>query len=528
MGLRLVAQAGGQRQPLAHADVVLDVERPLQVEVVDVRIADPPRVAARPPGLERGQALERVGAEIVRRVVRVERSGVEPHAAADRVDAAHVIEIRREVDRPGAAAAGDLRAAAGERVVDPDGHAVDRRARRRVAPRILEPRVDEGAAAERSDFLNPERVVVLVAVVGAIDLVVAADAEVVLRRVVLVVVDAQRLVLGDGVVEHRVDVLVGARLPQRHRLGDQPAGRLHVEIRRVERGRTVQRDVERGAVLDQRAREVAAVLLLPLGPLDVDQRAAAGERAVAQVVAAAAAQRPDPRLSDDVDEQAAGAVVLRGERVARDVDRLDHRLGRQLAALEAVDADDAVAAGHVLQLLGHFGRIVRQRVDLLARQRGAERAVVAVGRRFLLVAADGHRILQTLDRQHDQLLVVVGAADAHVLEHAGIEAGKLRRDEISSGRQRDRRDPLFRRLRGFPRHRRGRLVEAADGDGGARQDGARLVHDGDDQPSVARRRLREQRRGAGPQPQRHAQRHRRDPRHFRTSNFFGSIFELIL
>ena len=97
------------------------------------------------------------------------------------------------------------------------------------------------------------------------------------------------------------------------------------------------------------------------------------ERSVAQAVADAAAHRPDARLRDDVDEEPAGVVVLGRERVARDVDRLDLRLRRQPPRLRSCRREDGVGAGHVLELLAHLVRIVRQRVDLLARQRAAER-----------------------------------------------------------------------------------------------------------------------------------------------------------
>jgi hypothetical protein len=231
-------------------------------------------------------------------------------------------------------------------------------------------------------------------------------------------------------------------------------------------------------------------------------------------------------LRDDVDEQPAGVVVLRGERVAGHVDRLDHRLGRQLAAFEAVDPHDRSAAGHLLELLRHLRGIVRERVDLLARQRGAERAVVAIGRRFLFVAAHGHGILQTLNREHDHLLVVVGGADAHILEDAGIEAGKLRGNQVPSGGQGDRRDALIGSLHRIPRDAFRRVIEATDGDGGAGKNGARLIDHGHQQTAIARRCLCEERWGA--EEDEEAPQQRRTAHHFRTSNFFGSIFALIL
>src|SRR5205807_9871013 len=102
-------------------DVVLDVRAALQVPVADVGIADAPRVAARPAGLERVEALEGERAEIVRRVVRTVRSAVHHHAHPYRMDAADVIEIRIEIERPRVPSAGHLAAAARERVVHADG-----------------------------------------------------------------------------------------------------------------------------------------------------------------------------------------------------------------------------------------------------------------------------------------------------------------------------------------------------------------------------------------------------------------------
>src|SRR5690349_9861836 len=63
--LRLVADAGAEREVLADADVVLEIPAGLKVVVADVRVAHPLRVAARRAREERVEALEGVGAEIV-------------------------------------------------------------------------------------------------------------------------------------------------------------------------------------------------------------------------------------------------------------------------------------------------------------------------------------------------------------------------------------------------------------------------------------------------------------------------------
>src|SRR5687768_15443979 len=99
MRLSFVADARAQRQVPADPDVVLQVEAGLYVRVGNVRIARAFREAPRSAQLELSQALERVGPDIVRPIVRAVRSRVQLQAGADRVDAAHVVEIRKQVER---------------------------------------------------------------------------------------------------------------------------------------------------------------------------------------------------------------------------------------------------------------------------------------------------------------------------------------------------------------------------------------------------------------------------------------------
>ena len=67
------------------------------------------------------------------------------------------------------------------------------------------------------------------------------------------------------------------------------------------------------------------------------------------------------------------------ELVARDADRLDERLGRQLASFEAVDEDLAVGARDVHQLPLQLVGIIGEGFDLLPRQHCAERHVAVRG-----------------------------------------------------------------------------------------------------------------------------------------------------
>ena len=137
-------------------------------------------------------------------------------------------------------------------------------------------------------------------------------------------------------------------------------------------------DEERALVLNHRAAEAEAVVDVLFGAPDRHERAAAAQAIVAHQQVREVAQRSDARLRDDLNRHPAGGVKLRRELIAGDADRSNHRLGRQRPALEAVDADDGAGPGHLLQLLLQHRRVVRQRVDLIARQRRPERRTIAV------------------------------------------------------------------------------------------------------------------------------------------------------
>jgi hypothetical protein len=63
-------------------------------------------------------------------------------------------------------------------------------------------------------------------------------------------------------------------------------------------------------------------------------------------------------LRDDVDEMRGGVVTLCGELIARDVNRFDLRLRRQLPSFEAVDAQHRIRR-HVHNLPLHLIGIIR-------------------------------------------------------------------------------------------------------------------------------------------------------------------------
>src|SRR6185369_15510217 len=100
-------------------------------------------------------------------------------------------------------------------------------------------------------------------------------------------------------------------------------------------------------LLLERATDADAGFVQALRPLRRHERALAGHRAVADVVEGLPANRADARLRDDVDEERAGVVILGGEAVARDVNRLDLRLRRKRRAFEAVDPNHRARTGDV-------------------------------------------------------------------------------------------------------------------------------------------------------------------------------------
>ena len=168
------------------------------------------------------------------------------------------------------------------------------------------------------------------------------------------------------------------------------------------------------------------------GPRSGTERAAPGQAIAAEPRAEVHAHRSESRLRDDLDVDAAGGVMLGRELIARDADRSNLRFVRQRAAFEAVDLDDRAGTGHVHQLLPQHVGIVRQRFELFAGERGAERGAARVGGRRLFVLADGDRFLVTRDRQHQHLLV--GAvADAHVGQPPRFEAVELGLNRIAAG-----------------------------------------------------------------------------------------------
>jgi hypothetical protein len=112
------AQAGAEREAAAEPDVVLHVRAALHIEVRDVRVADPPRVAPWRAGLVGLEAFEGVGPEVVQALVGAVPLRNEQDAGADRMNAAHVVEIRGRVDADDVASAGTLLPAAREGIVD--------------------------------------------------------------------------------------------------------------------------------------------------------------------------------------------------------------------------------------------------------------------------------------------------------------------------------------------------------------------------------------------------------------------------
>ena len=227
-------------------------------------------------------------------------------------------------------------------------------------------------------------------------------------------------------------------------------------------------------------------------------------------------------------------MVFGGELIARDTNRSNHRFGRQRSAFETVDADHRTGTRHVLELLLQDRRVVRERLDLLARQGRAKRRAVPVGGRLLFVLFHGDRRLDALDRQHGDL-PVLAVPHADISQQPFFESGKLDLNGISA--RCERRDDCHTRVRrAHRRDRRGfrRFICRCDGDGRADDDRAGLIHDGNAQRSAGSGLGEEvrageiQRRSSDQNHEQLAQGRKDVVAHFGASNFRGSIFTLTL
>jgi hypothetical protein len=127
-------------------------------------------------------------------------------------------------------------------------------------------------------------------------------------------------------------------------------------------------------------------------------------------------------------------VKFRCKLIAGDTNRSDLRLGRQRAAFETVDADDGARTSHVLQLLLECRRIVGERIDLIAGERGAKRRTLPVGGRRLFILFDGDRGFNAFDIQHRRL-PILPVADPNVGERALLESREDGVDRIAPGDQ---------------------------------------------------------------------------------------------
>ena len=245
-------------------------------------------------------------------------------------------------------------------------------------------------------------------------------------------------------------------------------------------------EIERALVLHQRAAQPESIVQVLLRTTRRHKGTASAQLIVSCHELRVVADGTEARLRDDLDGDAAGAVELRSKLIAGDANRSNLRLGRQRAALEAVDADHGARASHVLELLLKRRGIVGERIDLIARERGAKRRPLPVGGRRLLVLSDGDGCFKLFDVQHRRL-TVLAAPHANIRERARLESRKLGSDRVSSRREaRDDRDAGVRRLnRRNLRGSCGRL-QAGDRDRRADDDAAARVDNGHPERGIPR------------------------------------------
>ena len=217
--LHFVAQAGTERQVRAQPHVVLHVDAALEMRIDDQRIADALREVAGPAVQERLAVGKGEGAEIVRGAVGAVVAAFELDAGAHGVDAAHVVQVRRQLDVLLVDAAGDLRAAARDAVEHADGLRFELRRGFAAIQAQLQAGVQEHVRPDRPRLLHPHLVAAVLVRIRALGEVESADAEIAARRVVLRVADAQHVTLAQVVVEHAVRVPAVVRPPAEQRRG---------------------------------------------------------------------------------------------------------------------------------------------------------------------------------------------------------------------------------------------------------------------------------------------------------------------
>ena len=454
MGLHLVAEPEAERDAAGDADVVLQVPPELGVAVLDQRITAALGVSRRPSSVEVVEAGKRERAAHVAGVVAAVAAGLEQEAGAGRVPADGVIEVGGELEVGALSSAFDLRAAGVERLEHEQRRLVGRRGReRRLVPR-LEAGLVEEVAADRAADREAEDVVRRVARVSPLRQIVVADAEVLTVRARALVARAQGARLAQRVIDAGGEV--GAIGRPADAAGDVPLRQRRVQRLRVVGVDRVRGQREAGAILDQRAVEGEGSVLLLLGRSARRERIAGVQRLVAEHEVGRAAQRPAARTRMDVDEHHPAAMILRGEEIAAEADRLDLRLRRQAAAAEPVDAERRAGPSHLLQRLLHVVGIVGQRLDLRPRHDVAECVAARIESPVARILADDDVFRDLGDGQLHLAPPARPRAHADVVELLHIEARELCRHRVATG-SKAREDGLAAVVRAHLDRRAGRL-----------------------------------------------------------------------
>src|SRR6185312_482775 len=220
---------------------------------------------------------------------------------------------------------------------------------------------------------------------------IGADATVLRGAAFILIADGQHVLRANSKVQPRCNVLADLRLKngsRRHRERETVAGQVARVAQRSRRSRRSKKagriddrvllnaaarsaDAER-RVLRQRAGHVAEHeegVVAGMLTAATEERVGGVERFGVALGAERAVELVGAGLGEDLDAAVTELVVLRRERVLVDADFADRRLGRKLAAGEAVDVNlSAVGAcgwaGESGKLRGKFIGIVRQRLEV--------------------------------------------------------------------------------------------------------------------------------------------------------------------
>ena len=473
--LHLVTNADAERELVVQTDVV----GPVEAKVVEVerRVHESEALRERsrlsePVGLERAEGERACGVTAVEVLV---LAAIEEEPDAHLLLASDVeIQVLGQLECPRRPLARHSGAALGEGVDHDDG----RRARHRLPDAVLrvdlQPHLVKHALADDALCLCTQLVVAAFVVERPLWKIEAADAAVLGLALPAAVLETQRLVVGQRVLEtHR-------RIRRVGRATDVVAETVAVFIEGDDGvglvvAPAVEAEANRGLPLHHRSARAEIEIAVLFGRFRSRECVAGVHRVAAVVEAAVAAPLLHVRAGDDLDLRPAGVVVVGRKRIAAEANLTNLVARGQPAAAETVHLKDrARATGHRDEHVGQLVGILGQIFDLGCLERGAERVATAIVGRGRV--ADDDLLLHAGDLQRDRLIHRATAQGERTFERLEPFELDVQRDVAGEHRRRCGRATLI------GRERHGDAGGGSNDDRRVRNARARFVND--DEPEL--------------------------------------------